>query len=160
MTQAVVVQKITTKCETRTQILHAGASFISAERGSHRWILSQISLNHHIHFSFILKLVIFICKQLQRHAAFSAVQHADAPSTGLFKGSQIRHPSVVKCFFNVFLEQCTQPLIAHDLNRQVTKHDTLFVCLLQLFPSTNCPVLTIKQTCKMEQVQEDFEMER
>jgi len=37
-------------------------------------ISSRTSLKHHIHFSFILKLTIFIYKQLKRPAAFSAVQ--------------------------------------------------------------------------------------
>jgi len=60
---------------TGTPILHAEASFISAERGSRQGILSQTSLKRCIHFSFILKLAIFICKQLKRPVAFSAVQN-------------------------------------------------------------------------------------
>jgi len=60
---------------TGTPILHAEASFISAERGLHRGISSWTSLKCYIHFSFILKLIIFIYKQLRRPVAFSAVQN-------------------------------------------------------------------------------------
>ena len=60
-------------CTTGTPILHVEASFISAERGLRRGILSRTSLKHHIHFGFIPKLVIFICKQLKRPVAFSAL---------------------------------------------------------------------------------------
>jgi len=45
---------------------------LSRERITPR-ILSRTSLKHYIHFSFILKLIIFICKQLKRPVAFSAV---------------------------------------------------------------------------------------
>jgi len=54
-------------------ILHVEASFISVERGLRQEILSQTSLKCYIHFSFILKLIIFIYKQLKRPVAFSAV---------------------------------------------------------------------------------------
>jgi len=46
----------------------------SQQREDCRGVSSRTSLKHHIHFSFILKLVIFICKQLKRPVAFSAVQ--------------------------------------------------------------------------------------
>jgi len=59
---------------TGTPILHVEASFISVERGLRRGISSRTSLKCYIHFSFILKLTIFICKQLKRPVAFSAVQ--------------------------------------------------------------------------------------
>jgi len=36
-------------------------------------ILSRTSLKYYIHFSFILKLITFICKQLKRPVAFSVV---------------------------------------------------------------------------------------
>jgi len=62
------------KSVTGTPILHAEASFISAERGLHQEFLSRTSLKCHICFGFILKLMIFICKQLKRPVAFSAVQ--------------------------------------------------------------------------------------
>jgi len=65
---------------TGTPILHVEASFISAERGLRRLILSRTSLKHYIHFSFILKLTIFIYKQLKRHGAFSAV-HSNGQRT-------------------------------------------------------------------------------
>jgi len=45
------------------------------ERGLRRGISSRASLKCCIHFGFILKLVIFICKQLKRPAAFSVVHH-------------------------------------------------------------------------------------
>ena len=63
-----------TICATGMPILHAEASFISAERGLRQEILSQTSLKWCIHFGFIPKLVIFICKQLKRPVAFGAVQ--------------------------------------------------------------------------------------
>jgi len=62
------------KSVTGTLILHTETLFISVERGSRRRILSQTSLKHYLQFSFILKLTIFICKQLKKHLAFSAVQ--------------------------------------------------------------------------------------
>jgi len=65
-----VIPKWTTIFTTGTPILHLEASFISAERGLRREILSQTSLNHNIHFSSILKL---IRKQLKRPMAFGAV---------------------------------------------------------------------------------------
>jgi len=74
LTQAIVVNKVITNCATGTPILHVEASFISVERGLRQGILSRTSLKHYIHFSFILKLVIFIYKQLKRHIAFSVVQ--------------------------------------------------------------------------------------
>jgi len=46
---------------------------LSRERTAPR-ISSWTSLKHCIHFSFILKLAIFICKQLKRPAAFGAAQ--------------------------------------------------------------------------------------
>jgi len=72
----VVIQrccKVITKHVTGTPILHVEASFISVERGLRRGILSWTSLKHYIHFSFILKLIIFIYKQLKRPVAFSVV---------------------------------------------------------------------------------------
>jgi len=45
---------------------------LSRERITPR-ISSRTSLKCYIHFSFILKLMIFICKQLKRPVAFSAV---------------------------------------------------------------------------------------
>jgi len=60
-------------CTTGTPILHAKASFISAERGPRRGISSWTSLKHCIHFSFIPKLMIFVYKQLKRPVAFSAM---------------------------------------------------------------------------------------
>jgi len=68
-----VIPKRTTFCTTGTPILHVEAPFISAERGLRRGISSRTSLKCHIHFSFILKLIIFIYKQLKRPVAFSAV---------------------------------------------------------------------------------------
>jgi len=73
LTQAIVVNKVITNHATDMPILHVEASFISAERGLRREILSRTSLKHCIHFSFILKLAIFIHKQLKRPVAFSAV---------------------------------------------------------------------------------------
>jgi len=70
-TQAVVANKVTTHHATGMPILHVEASFISAERGLRQGILSPTSLNH---FSFILKLTIFICKQLKRSGAFGTVR--------------------------------------------------------------------------------------
>jgi len=46
---------------------------LSRERITPR-ILSRTSLKYYIHFSFILKLIIFIYKQLKRPVAFSVVQ--------------------------------------------------------------------------------------
>jgi len=60
---------------TGTPILHVEASFNSVERGLRRGISSWTSLKHCIHFSFILKLTIFIYKQLKRPVAFSAVHN-------------------------------------------------------------------------------------
>jgi len=79
MTRAIVVNKVITNYATGTPILHIEASFISTERGLRWWILSQTSLKHYIHFSFILKLMIFICKQLKGPVAFSVV-HFDIKS--------------------------------------------------------------------------------
>jgi len=62
------------KSITGTPILHVEASFISVERGLRQGILSRTTLKHYIYFSFILKLIIFIYKQLKRPVAFSAVQ--------------------------------------------------------------------------------------
>jgi len=75
-TQAIVTShsQLDLKFITGTPILHVEASFISVERGLCKGILSQTSLKYYIHFSFILKLIIFIYKQLKRHVAFSAVQ--------------------------------------------------------------------------------------
>jgi len=53
---------------------------LSRERTTPR-ISSWTSLKHCIHFSFILKLIIFIYKQLKRHVAFSAV-HCTFTSIG------------------------------------------------------------------------------
>jgi len=69
------------KSITGTPILHVEASFISAERGLRREILSRTSLKHYIHFSFILKLITFICKQLKRPVAFSVVQYPSSSAT-------------------------------------------------------------------------------
>jgi len=70
-----VIPKRTTFCTTGTPILHAASLFISesAERGLRRGVSSRTSLKCCIHFSFILKLAIFICKQLKRPVDFSAV---------------------------------------------------------------------------------------
>jgi len=73
ITQAFVVYKVITNYTTGTPILHVEASFISVERRLRREILSRTSLKYYIHFSFILKLIIFIYKQLKRHVAFSIV---------------------------------------------------------------------------------------
>jgi len=62
-----------TFCTTDTSTLQAEASFISTERGLHQGILSRTSLKCHIHFGFILKLVIFICNQLKRPVAFGTM---------------------------------------------------------------------------------------
>jgi len=76
-TRAVVANEVVpnwmTFWTTGTSILHVEASFISAERGLRQGISSRTSLKCHIHFGFILKLAIFICKQLKRPEAFSAV---------------------------------------------------------------------------------------
>jgi len=61
------------KSITGTPILHVEASFISVERGLRQGILSRTSLKCYIHFSFILKLILFIYKQLKRPVAFSIV---------------------------------------------------------------------------------------
>jgi len=61
------------ECTTGTPILHVEASFILVERGLRRGISSWTSLKYYIHFSFILKLIIFIYKQLKRPVAFSVV---------------------------------------------------------------------------------------
>jgi len=66
--------KVITKHTTGTPILPVEASFNSAERGLRRGISSWTSLKCYIHFSFILKLIIFIYKQLKRPVAFSVVQ--------------------------------------------------------------------------------------
>jgi len=58
-----VIPKWMKFCTTGTLILHEEASFISAERGPRRGISSRTSLKCCIHFSFILKLTIFIHKQ-------------------------------------------------------------------------------------------------
>jgi len=63
-----------TFCATGTPILHAETSFISAERRLRQGILSRTSFKCCIHFGFILKLTIFICKQLKRPVAFGTVQ--------------------------------------------------------------------------------------
>jgi len=68
-----MVNTVTTNPATGTPILHVEASFNSVERGLRRGISSRTSLKHCIHFGFILKLAIFIYKQLKRPAAFSAV---------------------------------------------------------------------------------------
>jgi len=67
--------QLNNKSATGTPILHTEASFISAERGLHRGILSRTSLKCHNHFRSFLKLTIFIHKQLERLVAFSAVQN-------------------------------------------------------------------------------------
>jgi len=46
-------------------------------------ISSRTSLKHHIHFSFILKLIIFIYKQLKRPVAFSAVHFVTQHSSDI-----------------------------------------------------------------------------
>jgi len=74
ITRAIVAYKVITNYATGTPILHVEASLISVERGLCREILSRTSLKCYIHFSFILKLIIFIYKQLKRHVAFSLVQ--------------------------------------------------------------------------------------
>ena len=43
-------------------------------------ILSRTSLKYYIHFSFILKLIIFICKQPKKPVAFSAMHNRQRPS--------------------------------------------------------------------------------
>jgi len=92
-------------CTTGTPILHVEASFISAERGLRRGILSRTSLKHHIHFGFILKLAIFICKQLKRPVAFSAVHFDIKPQivmlqNNFFKLHSSMNISVSKDFGN------------------------------------------------------------
>ena len=77
-TRAIVVTKSLPRGQHSMQptgrpILHAEASFISAERGLRRGVSSRTSLKCCIHFGFIPKLVIFIYKQLKRPAVFSAV---------------------------------------------------------------------------------------
>jgi len=73
LTRAIVVNKVITNYTTGTPILHVEALFISVERGLRQGILSRTSLKYYIHFSFILKLIIFICKQLKRPVAFGVV---------------------------------------------------------------------------------------
>jgi len=68
-----VIPKRITFYTTGTSILHVETSFISVERGLRRGISSRTSLKCYIHFSFILKLIIFIYKQLKRPVAFSVV---------------------------------------------------------------------------------------
>jgi len=92
ITRAIIVNKVITNCATGTPILHEEAWFISVERGLSQGILSRTSLKYHIHFSFILKLIIFIYKQLKRPVAFSAVHwfaynwpHAEHPHEGLIR---------------------------------------------------------------------------
>jgi len=72
-TRAIIVNKVKTNYTTGAPILHVEALFISAERGLRQGILSQTSLKYYIHFSFILKLIIYIYKQLKRPVAFSLV---------------------------------------------------------------------------------------
>jgi len=62
-------------------ILHVEASFISVERGLRQGISSQTSLKYYIHFSFILKLMIFIYKQPKRPVAFSVVHFDIKPKS-------------------------------------------------------------------------------
>jgi len=75
LTRAIVVNKVITNYTTGTPILHVEASFISVERGLRRGSRAE-PLKYYIHFSFILKLIIFIYKQLKRSVAFS-VLHLD-----------------------------------------------------------------------------------
>jgi len=70
ITQAIVVNNVITNHTTGTPIIHVEASFISVERGLHREILSQTSLKCYIHFSFILKLIIFHLQTTQKACSF------------------------------------------------------------------------------------------
>jgi len=72
LTRAIVANKVITNYTTDKPILHVEALFISVERGLRWEILSRNSLKYYIHFSFILKLIIFIYKQLKRPAFFTA----------------------------------------------------------------------------------------
>jgi len=96
-----VIQKWTTFHATGTPILHAEASFISAERGLRRGVSSRTSLKCCIHFSFILKLAFFICEQLKRPAAFGAVHFDVASVHNSFKA----HLGTNVCF-DLFKERC------------------------------------------------------
>jgi len=58
---------------------------LSRERITPR-ISSRTSLEYYIHFSFILKLIIFIYKQLKRPVAFSVVQGAASESEACMCG--------------------------------------------------------------------------
>jgi len=65
--------QLSNKSTTDTPILHAQASFISAERGRLQRILSRTSFKCYNHIGSFPKLTIFIFKQLKRSAAFSAM---------------------------------------------------------------------------------------
>ena len=53
---SVVVKQVAANCATSTLILHAEASFTSAQRGLRRGISSRTSLKHHIWFGSFLSL--------------------------------------------------------------------------------------------------------
>jgi len=73
LTRAVVAQQSHNKlCNWHADSSRRSIVQRSGERTAPK-ILSWTSLKCHIHFSFILKLAIFICKQLKRPVAFSAV---------------------------------------------------------------------------------------
>jgi len=101
--------KVITNCATGTPILHAEASFTSAERGLHQGISSWTSLKHCIHFSFILKLqvTIFTCKQLKRPAAFSAVQFGIPHTTEplIWNGTHLSMPPLCRQM-SLMIQKC------------------------------------------------------
>jgi len=70
LTQAVIVKQVTTNHTTGMPILYVEVSFISAERGMRREILSRTSLKCHIQFSSVLSLQFSF---LKRPVAFNAV---------------------------------------------------------------------------------------
>jgi len=75
LTRAIVVQQSHNKlCNWHADSSRRSIVQRSRERTTPR-ISSWTSLKYYIHFSFILKLIIFIYKQLKRPVAFSVVQH-------------------------------------------------------------------------------------
>jgi len=86
------------KSVTDMLILHAEASFISAERGLRRGILSRTSLKHHIS-----ELMIFICKQLKRPVAFSMLHLGSLNATRSLMMSWSKCRESVLCFDIAFM---------------------------------------------------------
>jgi len=119
-----VIPMRTRFCATGTPILHAEASFISVGRGLRRGISSWTSLKCCIHFSFILKLAIFIYKQLKKPAAFSAVHSSEQ----IIKLSCFTHQPFPLPFWCLVVSSAFCELEAFAKRRQ-TKKDRPFAPL-------------------------------